>query len=65
MVATAVSTLYPALNDLLNDAGAGIATALLKIKPNQVADLLVEEKFAVAASVFKALGGSVERLEKA
>lgn len=64
MVATAVSTLYPALNDLLNDAGAGIATALLKIKPNQVADLLVEEKFAVAASAFKALGGSVEDWKK-
>lgn len=60
MVAKAVTALYPAINDLLNDAGAGIATALLKIKPNQVADLLTEEKFASAAAAFKALGGNIE-----
>ena len=36
----------------------------MPIKPNQVADLLVEEKFAVAASAFKALGGNVEDWKK-
>ncbi len=63
-VASAAKALYPAFNDMLNNAGAGLATALLKIKPNQLAGLLVEDKFATAAAAFKALGGNISDWEK-
>lgn len=58
-VATIVAQVYPMLGDLLGGVAGGIALSLVKIKPTEVAGLLVEEKYATAAAGFNALGGDI------
>ena len=58
-VATIVAKVYPMLGDLLGGVAGGIALGLVKIKPTELAGLLVEEKYATAAAGFAALGSDI------
>lgn len=54
-IASIPQTLYPMLEQLLNDNGAGMAVSFLKISPEKLADVMDEEKFAAARDLFKSL----------
>ena len=54
-VAMIPQALYPMLEQLLNDNGAGIAVGFLKITPQKLAAAMDEEKFAKARDLFNSL----------
>ena len=54
-VAMIPQALYPMLEQLLNDNGAGIAVSFLKLTPQKLAKVMDEEKFAKARDIFNAL----------
>ena len=54
-VAMIPQALYPMLEQLLNDNGAGMAVGFLKITPQKLAAAMDEEKFAKARDLFNSL----------
>ena len=54
-IASIPQALYPMLEQLLNDNGAGIAVSFLKLTPQKLAKVMDEEKFAKARDLFNAL----------
>ena len=58
-IASIPKALYPMLEQLLNDNGAGIAVGILSLTPAKLAGLMDEEKYAEAANLFSSLGTNV------
>ena len=54
-VAMIPQALYPMLEQLLNDNGAGIALSFLNLSPQKLAKVMDEEKFAKARDLFNSL----------
>lgn len=54
-IASIPQALYPMLEQLLNDNGAGMAVGFLKITPQKLAAAMDEEKFAKARDLFNSL----------
>lgn len=54
-IASIPQALYPMLEQLLNDNGAGIAVNFLKITPKKLASVMDEEKFVKARDLFNSL----------
>ena len=54
-IASIPQALYPMLEQLLNDNGAGIAVSFLKLTPQKLAAAMDEEKFAKARDLFNSL----------
>lgn len=54
-VAMIPQALYPMLEQVLNDAGAGIAIGFLELSPQALAKVMDEEKFAKARDLFNGL----------
>lgn len=60
-VAMIPQALYPMLEQLLNDNGAGIALSFLSLSPQKLAKVMDEEKFAKARDLFNSLAPEGEK----
>lgn len=54
-IAAIPQTLYPMLEKLLNDNGAGIAIGFLSLSPRELAKIMDEDKFSKARDLFTSL----------
>lgn len=60
-IASIPQALYPMLEQLLNDNGAGIALSFLNLSPQKLAKVMDEEKFAKARDLFNSLAPEGEK----